>query len=76
MLFTCLIRPNGRVQLNWSYPPNITLMPLPPRCPELNPVKNVGQFMRDNWLSKLIFNSDNDIVDDCCFAWSKLVEQP
>ena len=29
-------------------PPNITLMPLPPRCPELNPVENVWQFMRDN----------------------------
>ena len=30
-----------------SVPANITLMPLPPRCPELNPVQNV----RDNWLS-------------------------
>ena len=29
-------------------PHNITLMPLPPRCPELNPVENVWQFMRDN----------------------------
>lgn len=26
-------------------PPNITLMSLPPRCPELNPVENVWQFM-------------------------------
>ena len=26
-------------------PHNITLMPLPPRCPELNPVENVWQFM-------------------------------
>jgi hypothetical protein len=25
-------------------PGNITLMPLPPRCPELNPVENVWQF--------------------------------
>ena len=28
-------------------PGNITLMPLPPKCPELNPVENVWQFMRD-----------------------------
>ncbi len=35
-------------------PPNITLMPLPPRRPELNPVENVWQFMRDNWLSNRI----------------------
>jgi hypothetical protein len=29
-------------------PPNITLMPLPAKCPELNPVENVWQFLRDN----------------------------
>src|SRR3546814_4803234 len=44
-------------------PANITLMPLPPRCPELNPVENVWQFMRDNWLSNRIFSSYDDIVD-------------
>lgn len=38
-------------------PPNITLMPLPPRCPELNPVENVWQFMRDNWLSNRMSRS-------------------
>ena len=32
-------------------PANITIIPLPPKCPELNPVENVWQFMRDNWLS-------------------------
>jgi transposase len=32
-------------------PANITLLPLPPKCPELNSVENVWQFMRDNWLS-------------------------
>ncbi len=57
-------------------PPNITLMPLPPRCPELNPVENVWQFMRDNWLSNRIFKSYDDIVDHCCFAWNRLVDQP
>lgn len=55
---------------------NITLLPLPPRCPELNPVENVWQFMRDNWLSNRIFSSYDDIVDHCCFAWNNLVDQP
>ena len=32
-------------------PPNITLVPLPAKCSELNPQENVWQFMRDNWLS-------------------------
>ena len=57
-------------------PANITLMPLPPRSPELNPVENVWQFMRDSWLSNRIFKSHNDIVDHCCQAWNKLIDQP
>ena len=35
-------------------PENITLIPLPPKCPELNPVE---QFLRDNWISNRIFAS-------------------
>ncbi len=38
-------------------PDNITLLLLPSRCPELNPVEKFWQFMRDNWLSDLIFPS-------------------
>ena len=49
-------------------PTNITLMPLPPRSPELNPVENIWQFMRDNWLSNHIFNSYDEIVAICCDA--------
>ncbi len=57
-------------------PVNITLLPLPAKCPELNPVENVWQFMRDNWLSNRIFKSYEDILDHCCFAWNRLIEQP
>ena len=57
-------------------PPNITLMPLPAKCPELNPIENLWQFMRDNWLSNRIFRCERDIVDHCCHAWNKLIEQP
>jgi hypothetical protein len=35
-------------------PENITILPLPPRAPELNPVENLWQFMRDNWLSNRV----------------------
>jgi len=31
-----------------SVPENITVLPLPPKSPELNPVENIWQFMRDN----------------------------
>jgi hypothetical protein len=57
-------------------PTNITLTPRPPRCLELYPVKNVWQLMHDNWLSNRIVKSCDDIVDHCCFAWNKLVDQP
>ena len=57
-------------------PPNITLIPSPAKCPELNPQENLWQFMRDNWLSNRIFKSFDDIVDHCCDAWNKLVDQP
>ena len=59
-----------------AIPTNITLMPLPPRSPELNPVENIWQFMRDNWLSNRIFKSDDQIVALCCEAWNKLIDQP
>ena len=59
-----------------AVPSNITLLPLPPRSPELNPVENIWQFMRDNWLSNRVFQSYDDIVDHCCDAWNKLVDQP
>lgn len=56
--------------------PNITLMPLPPRAPELNPVESTCQFTRENWLANHVFASYEDIVDHCCYAWNKLREQP
>jgi hypothetical protein len=59
-----------------TIPANITLLPLPPKCPELNPVENLWQFMRDNWLSNRIFSSYENIVDHCCFAWNLLIDQP
>jgi hypothetical protein len=57
-------------------PDNITLLPLPPRSPELNPVENVWQFMRQNWLSNRVFTGYDDIVAHCCEAWTMLTDQP
>ena len=57
-------------------PSNLSLLPLPPRAPELNPQENICQFMRQNWLSNRIFKSFDDIVDHCCYAWNTLIDQP
>ncbi len=57
-------------------PANISILTLPSRSPELNPVENIWQFLRDNWLSNRVFSSHDDIVDHCCDAWNKLIAQP
>lgn len=57
-------------------PANITLLPLPARSPELNPVENLWQFIRENWLGNRIFASYEAILDQCCDAWNKLLDQP
>jgi transposase len=57
-------------------PENISIIALPSKCPELNPVENIWQFMRDNWLSNRVFTSHENIIDHCCEAWNKLIDQP
>lgn len=57
-------------------PKNIIPIFLPPRAPELNPVENIWQFMRDNWLSNRIFEDYETIVDVCTEAWNCLIDKP
>ena len=57
-------------------PANLTLVPLPAKAPELNPMENAWQFIRDNWISNRIFGSSEDILDHCCDAWNRLTDQP
>ena len=57
-------------------PANITIILLPPKCPELNPVENVWQYLRQNWLSNTVFENYDAIVDAACAAWRKLIAQP
>ena len=57
-------------------PSNITLLPLPPKSPELNPVENIWQFMRDNWISNRVFNSYDEIITISAEAWNMLIDQP
>lgn len=57
-------------------PPNISLLHLPPYCPELNPVENIWQFLRQNYLGHQVFDSYAAIVEACCQAWNKFVSSP
>jgi transposase len=71
-----LDRAGWHVSPKLRVPDNISLLPLPSRSPELNPMENGWQFLRDNWLSNRVFASYEEILDHCCDAWNKLVEQP
>ena len=57
-------------------PRNMTLIFLPSRAPELNPVENVWQYLRQNWLSNRVFEGYDAIIDAACQAWRKLLTQP
>ena len=57
-------------------PKNITSIFLPSRAPELNPVENIWQYLRQNWLSNTVFENYDAIVDAACGAWRKLIAQP
>ena len=59
-----------------NLPSNITLIYLPSRAPELNPVENVWQYMRANWLSNRAFENNEAILDAACDAWRKLIANP
>jgi len=65
-----------RLSGSLNVPANISILPLPPRSPELNPVENVWRFLRDNWLSNRVSKSYDDIVAQCCEAWDELMDQP
>ena len=57
-------------------PKNITIILLPSRAPELNPVENIWQYIRSNWLSNRVFDDYEAILDAGCEAWNKLLAQP
>lgn len=62
----------GRLRI----PDNITLLPLPPYSPELNPMENVWHYLRQNILCSRVWDTYDDIVDACSTAWRFLIDDP
>ena len=61
---------------NLAIPDNLTLLSLPPYSPELNPVENVWQYLRQNQLSLRVWPDYDAIVATCCRAWNTLMSMP
>ena len=64
------IRRAGIFSVELELPANI--VPLPPKCPELNLQENVWQFLRENWLSNRVFASYVGLVEHYCDAGTAL----
>jgi transposase len=59
-----------------AVPDNLTLLPLPSYAPELNPVENVWEYLRQNKLSHRVWEGYDAIVATCCEAWNMLMSMP
>ena len=57
-------------------PANLTLVRLPPYSPELNPVENVWDYLRENQLSLRVWPDQAAVVESCCAAWNALMRLP
>ena len=71
-----LDRAGWHITSKLDMPENITPIFLPSRAPELNPVENVWQYLRQNWISNTVFENYDAIVDAACDAWRKLTARP
>jgi transposase len=49
---------------------NLSIIKLPPYLPELNPIEQVWQWLRQNELANKCFKDYDDIVESCCDAWN------
>jgi transposase len=63
--------PTGKLKL----PDNLTLVPLPPACPELNSAENIWQYLRQTYLSNRVFENYTAILDACQDARRELLAE-
>ena len=59
-----------------AVPENLSLLPLPRYSPELNPVENVWEHLRQNKLGLRVWPDYEAIVATCCGAWNWLPAAP
>ena len=55
-----------------NVPSNITLVPLLPYSPELNPVERVWEYLKERSLSLHLLNDYEAIADAASKAWNRL----
>ena len=72
-----LDRAGWHVSGDLAVPPNLTLVHLPPRSPELNPVERIWLYLRERWLShRVLAGGHGAVLDAACAAWNALRLEP
>ena len=71
-----LDRPGWHGAKALEVPSNVTLVPLPPCSPQLNPIERVRLRLRERFLSLRVFPDFDAIVDACCHAWNAFADDP
>ena len=56
-------------------PENLSIIPLPPYSPELNPMEQLWQQLRKLKLSNACYQNYDGIVDACVKAWNMFVSE-
>jgi hypothetical protein len=44
--------------------------------PELNPIENISQYLRANWLPTRVFETYDDIINAACDVRRRLIARP
>jgi transposase len=57
-------------------PDNVTLVPLPPYCPDLNPVERLWLHLRERFLSQRSLADLDAVITACCQAWNAVANEP
>lgn len=56
-------------------PANITLLPLPAYCPELNPVERLWHWLKDHEFSNRVYDDYDVLLDAVCQMWNTLTAE-
>ncbi len=72
---TVLDRADWHGSKKLTVPNNVSLAPLPPYSPELNPAERVWLFLREHFLSLRVLDDQEAVIDACCDAWNALAAE-
>ena len=68
----CTLRAKDVARKNLKVPDNITLLPLPPYSPELNPVERLWAYVKSHYLANRVFKDYDELMGQSTDAWNKI----